>query len=147
MGLKRSKMSDIVKQVIIVRSDLNIRKGKIASQCAHASMKVFFDRIDFGYSPNKLVIVPITLAMHEWVRGLFTKVVLSIDSEENLLILYNSARELGLPCALITDAGKTEFNGVPTNTCIAVGPARSSEIDVITGPDTELYKSGKLKLL
>ena len=34
-----------IKQIIVVRKDLNMRKGKIASQCAHASMKVFFDRL------------------------------------------------------------------------------------------------------
>lgn len=34
-----------VKQVLVMRKDLNCRKGKIASQCAHASLKVFFDKM------------------------------------------------------------------------------------------------------
>lgn len=39
-------MKDI-KQVIVVRTDLNMRKGKMCSQVAHASMKVFFDRMSY----------------------------------------------------------------------------------------------------
>ena len=38
-----------------------------------------------------------------------------------------------MPCALITDAGKTEFHGVATKTCCAVGPAWAEDVDAITG--------------
>ena len=140
-----------VKQVILVRrvypdgkgGTFKPRWGKLMAQVAHASMKVFFDRGSVevlrrssrgsGY-PGKLT-VPLTPEMREWAEGLFTKIVLTVDSEENLLLALKMAEEAGLPCALITDAGLTEFNGKPTNTCIAIGPAKAADIDKITGPD------------
>ena len=101
------------------------------AQVAHASMKVFLDRM--ATSPWEIDLrVPLTPAMSEWVRGTFTKVVLGVDSEEDLLAVYEQARAAGLPTALIQDVGATEFHGVPTYTAVAVGPAESGEIDAIT---------------
>lgn len=126
------------KQIIVVRKDLNMRKGKIAAQCSHASMKVFLDlcyqrddwyedkkQYKFIYNPNS--------AWDNWLNGRFTKVVVSCDSEEELLELYEKAKKEKLPCSLITDAGLTEFNGVPTKTCIAIGPCYPEEVNDITG--------------
>jgi len=60
-------------------------------------------------------------------------VCVSVDSEEELVDVYNKAKTAGLICSIIQDAGLTEFNGVPTLTCVAVGPDRSDKIDAITG--------------
>lgn len=114
------------KQVIIVRKDLNMRKGKIAAQVAHASMKVFFDRI----KEDKIII---SKAMEEWVEGSFTKICVYVESEEELLALYKKALDADIPCALIKDNGNTEFHGVPTHTCVAIGPDYIDKIDAITG--------------
>lgn len=131
-----------VKQVIVVRKDLNMRKGKIAAQVAHASMKIFFDRMVINKNIQTSifrdevqgVISPLTPAMLEWMNhGLFTKIVVSVDSEHELFEIKAKADRAGIPTALITDAGKTEFDGVPTNTCVAIGPDDSEKIDAITG--------------
>lgn len=119
------------KQVLVYRRDLAMRKGKIAAQCAHASMAVFFRR-DEG--PTDRVIVPLDGPMAAWAKGRFAKVVLSVETEQDLLRIAELAEARGLPCALITDAGKTEFKGQPTRTTVAVGPAAELEIDAITGP-------------
>lgn len=58
---------------------------------------------------------------------------LRVESEAELDAIYERALEAGLPCAMIIDAGKTEFNGVPTKTCCAIGPALPAELDPITG--------------
>ena len=55
------------------------------------------------------------------------------DADRSLRSPLTAAQESKLPCSLITDAGLTEFNGVPTNTCIAIGPWDPAEIDKITG--------------
>ena len=47
----------------------------------------------------------------------------------------HALQQAGLPTALITDGGRTEFHGVPTHTTVAIGPARADQIDQITGPD------------
>jgi PTH2 family peptidyl-tRNA hydrolase len=120
-----------VKQVIVIRKDLNMRKGKMVAQGAHASMKVFFDRIVARRDDEFLI--EVTGEMKEWVDGIFTKVCVSVDSEDELLLLNTLAQTAGLPCALIQDAGLTEFGGVPTFTALAIGPADASKINEITG--------------
>lgn len=120
----------MVKQVIVVRKDLNMRKGKIAAQAAHASLKVFLDR---KKTCDGFLVVPLDSAMSEWVNGIFTKVVVCVDSEAELLEVYRKAGDAGLPSSLVRDAGHTEFHGVPTYTTVAIGPADADAIDAITG--------------
>ncbi len=124
----------MIKQVIVVRKDLNMRKGKIAAQAAHASMKVFFD-LSVGTSLyiTEGIFIPLNEEMKEWVNGLFTKVVVSCNSEEELIDLYSKARDANIPCSLIIDSGLTEFHGQPTYTTIAIGPAQEEKINIITG--------------
>lgn len=71
--------------------------------------------------------------VHSWISNKFTKVVVSVNSEEALLNVHREAKDRGLLCSLIQDAGDTEFHGVPTYTAVAIGPDYSSKIDPITG--------------
>lgn len=139
------------KQVIVMRRKFpigpngemkKVRTGKMIAQGAHASMAVLlnkmkpFDPSKIGYAGNKgnsLELSNIPESWVKWLNGSFTKVVLVVDTEEELLDLHKKAEKEYLPTSLITDNGLTEFNGVPTNTCIAIGPAMSDEIDKITG--------------
>ena len=131
-----------VRQIIVMRKDLNMRKGKMVAQGAHASMAVLLDRLQKSNLQTPGVLGELhallgnsknDLALREWISGLFTKICCSVDSEEGLLEVYNTAKEAGLPCALITDAGLTEFGGVPTITCCAIGPAEQEVLQPITG--------------
>jgi len=121
----------MVKQVIVVRKDLKMRKGKIAAQVAHASLKVFFDRFKKSFFKG-LYLIWLSKEMREWKEGAFTKICVSVDSESELYHIRTKAHKADLPFALIVDSGKTEFNGVPTATCVAIGPAQSEKIDKIT---------------
>lgn len=118
------------KQVIVMRKDLNMRKGKMIAQGAHAAMKVLLDR---GGLDGERFTFTVTPAMAAWLGGRFTKVCVSVGSEAELDELAARAAAAGVPCAVIVDAGKTEFGGVPTKTCLAVGPAAPAEVDAITG--------------
>ena len=120
-----------------MRKDLNMRKGKQISQGSHASMKVFLDLCEVNYLEyNNEVEYTFKFKddslWNEWLNGIFTKIVVSCDSEQELEELYQKAKDKKLPCSMIIDAGLTEFNGVPTKTCIAIGPANSDDIDEIT---------------
>lgn len=141
------------KQVIVVRKDLNMRKGKIAAQVAHASMKVLLDEmssmrdglaVDSGDCLNDAKVDMRYIYLHAndpltlWLEGKFTKICVYVESEEELLDIYKKAIDNGVLTSLIQDAGLTEFGGVPTYTCVAVGPDLPEVVDVITG---------KLKLL
>lgn len=120
------------KMVIVMRKDLNMRKGKMCAQASHASMKVFFDKIHH-YTEDGCVIMNLSPDMISWMQGIFTKIVVGCDTERDLFDVIAAARDANLPAALITDCGATEFNGVPTHTCVAVGPAEAEVIDKITG--------------
>jgi PTH2 family peptidyl-tRNA hydrolase len=128
-------VSGTAKQVIVMRKDLNMRKGKMIAQGAHASLKVLLDR---GRIDGDKVEIAMTPAMAAWVGGRFTKVCVSVDSEAELDAIYQCAIDAGIPSAMITDAGATEFHGVPTRTCCAIGPAWADDVDAITGKLTLL---------
>jgi len=122
------------KQVIVMRTDLNMRKGKMVAQGAHASLKAILDKMKYKPQNNALFLeMEDGSALEDWVEGKFTKICLGVGSEKDLVEIYNRAKQAGLICSLITDAGLTEFNGVPTKTCCAIGPNWSDEVDVITG--------------
>jgi PTH2 family peptidyl-tRNA hydrolase len=124
-----------VKQVIVYRRDLNMRKGKIAAQVAHASMKVFFDRgtvLPAAVARVPTLTVPLTNEMASWVQELFGKIVLTVESEEDLLKVYEEAKARGIPTALVTDAGRTEFKA-ECDTCAGLG-----FLNEFLGPNDEL---------
>jgi PTH2 family peptidyl-tRNA hydrolase len=128
------------KQVIVIRKDLNMRKGKMVAQGSHASLGVILHMMNTEEHTHFDGVTPITIyTLHadgyvrDWLTRKFTKVCVSVDSEAELLAVYEKAQELGIPSVLITDSGLTEFAGKPTNTCCGIGPWRRSEIDAITG--------------
>ncbi len=128
-------MSYNVKQVLVYRKDLKSRRGKEAAQLAHASTSVVLQYLlkilCFKVLAALKIDVP-SSAMFRWVNGSFAKICVYCKDEPELLEIYKKAQAAGLPCSLITDSGVTEFNGVPTNTAIAVGPCWSHELVGIT---------------
>lgn len=119
-----------VKQVIVIRNDLNMRKGKMIVQGAHASLKFLVEQISSCTSDK--VSLSLSDEINEWIAGTFAKICLQIDSEQALDEIYAKAKEAGLTVHMVVDAGFTEFNGVPTKTCLAIGPHFSDKINPIT---------------
>ncbi len=119
-----------VKQVIVMRKDLKMRRGKEIAQGAHASMAFLAKKVLAGE--------PFSEVERAWLRGLFTKVCVRTLSEEELLAVAEAAEKAGIRVEVITDSGKTEFGGVPTKTCLALGPDFAEKIDAVTG-HLELY--------
>ena len=129
------------KQVIVVRKDLNMRKGKLAAQVAHASMKAILDRMFKMPAKHKWlehvwdewsISILQGSPLYDWLTDKFTKIVVYVNSEEELMDLYIEAQKKNILHALIQDAGLTEFKE-PTYTCIAIGPDKNEVIDEITG--------------
>jgi len=114
-----------IKQVIVMRKDLNMRRGKEIAQGAHAAMAFLSIKAQDG--------APITEVERTWLNGTFTKVCVRVNSEAELDQVAAAARQEGLQVAVITDSGKTEFGGIPTKTCLAIGPDLSEKLDRITG--------------
>lgn len=139
---KEIKDARPVKQVIVFRKDLlkgqdAIRKGKFAGQVAHAStaalLSCFRKREAVGMYCYDVEFRKGTY-LDTWLNGVFTKVVVSVPDDAALRDLYNRIQTDApeIPVALITDCGRTEFHGEPTNTCIGIGPYYADEIDRFT---------------
>lgn len=133
------------KMVIVVRKDLKMPRGKIAAQASHAAVGTVMQSI-FGKNLEasdidgyEIKITPsMNDAMKDWLLGEYTKICVCVESEEELLSIYEKAQKSGLNVCLITDNGHTCFNGVKTKTCLAIGPCFSADVDSIT-KDLKLY--------
>lgn len=118
------------KQVIVMRKDLNMRKGKIAAQASHASLGAI---LGLCQQDGDRLILEMDDRTRPWLTGRFKKICVYVNSEAELLAVYDQAKAAGLITSLIKDAGLTEFNGVATITCCGIGPDRADRIDAITG--------------
>ncbi|MDE1869287.1 MAG: peptidyl-tRNA hydrolase Pth2 [Candidatus Micrarchaeota archaeon] len=111
-----------MKQAIIIRSDLEMSKGKTVAQACHASLMGFFE----AEKANKKI-------ADEWLKTGEKKIVLKVSDEDSLVKLYKAFEYKKIPAALVTDAGLTE---IPpgSKTALGVGPWKGSEIDQFTKP-------------
>ncbi len=108
------------KMLLVVIKDLNMRKGKIASQCAHAAVLAYktADRSD--------------AAFQSWDQGMFKKITVSVDTTQQLLDLIEIVKAKGILVSPIVDNGLTEFHNIPTLTCAAFGPAWEDDLNPLT---------------
>ena len=127
------------KQVIVIRRDLKMRRGKEIAQGAHASMAWLRQRVmPHLTQAGRADHLQFSPAERAWLDVSMRKVTVKVGSEQELLDVYDQAIAAGLVVEMITDRGLTEFGGVPTRTCLAVGPDYDELIDPVTG-DLELY--------
>ncbi|KAF4523634.1 hypothetical protein B566_EDAN010143 [Ephemera danica] len=120
---RRSKMlfSTGTKLAIIVRTDLSMKKGKIAAQCCHAAVGCF--RLARKKQPRIL---------SHWEGAGEPKVVLKCSNEEEMLSLETAAKSLGLLSVLIRDAGRTQVEA-GSITALGIGPAEQHLLDEVVG--------------
>lgn len=112
------------KMVLVVRTDLNMGKGKIAAQCCHAALASYKNAEKFA--PEY---------MEKWMDRGQPKIVVKLDikdNEDKLYALERLAEELNVPCSVVHDAGHTQVKR-GTATCAGFGPAPAPLIDKITG--------------
>ena len=128
----------IVKQVIVMRTDLRnkdgnkVRTGKLISQGAHAAIAFLLHTVSID--PIKVTSrIKHPQCFRTWLSQGQTKITVGVNSESELIELYEKAEAANIQVEMIVDAGHTEFDGVATRTCIAIGPFWSKEIDRITG--------------
>lgn len=132
------------KQVIVIRRDLGMRRGKEIAQGAHASQAWLVSRlqqrtrgISAEFGGGAVYVVDLNEAEKAWTEGHFTKIVCQVPGQAELVAIYEAAKEAGLGAYLITDAGFTEFKE-PTMTAVGIGPDWADEVDKVTG-ELKLY--------
>lgn len=118
----------MIKQVIVIRRDLKMRRGKEIAQGSHASLEGY--RLASTLRSGEIV--------DEWFSTGSTKITLQAKDESHLLALFDLAKKNHIPCHIVVDEGRTEFGGVPTITALALGPYFNKDIDNITS-GYELY--------
>ena len=106
------------KQVILVRQDLRLPKGKLAAQCSHAS-------VEATLRSDKIMV-------KKWRSEGMAKIVVKVKNEKELINYFQLAKDEGLVTSLITDAGKTVI-APGTKTCVGIGPDEEEKLDLITG--------------
>ena len=121
-----------IKQVIVIRRDLRMRRGKEIAQGAHASMAWLRQRVLQGLTTSGATdLVGLSEVERTWLERSNRKVTVKVGSEPELMEVYEQALRAGLVAYLITDGGLTEFGGVPTRTCLGIGPDYDDRIDQI----------------
>lgn len=106
------------KQVILVRQDLKLTKGKMSAQVSHASVESLL-KSHADYRDT-------------WRAQGMKKVILKVKDLAELMQYKRKAEDAGLVVALIIDAGRTHLEpGTPT--CIGIGPDKEEKIDKVTG--------------
>lgn len=131
------------KMMIVMRRDLKMRKGKIAAQAGHACIDAVIMALskegrmnDFEITADGLSLKQTdkpTTPLSDWFMYGCAKVCVYVDSEQALLDIAGKATERGIIASVITDAGMTEFHGIPTKTCLALEPLPAEMADELTG--------------
>lgn len=127
-------MSKIIKQVILIRRDLRLKKASIAAMAAKMSSKFIFDN---NLSERSDILqVELTLQEAEWLAGPETRIVLGVSSENALKSLVFKAELAGLSCCTLTSASQEEEmknDFMEEVICASIGPDEAEKIDEITG--------------
>ena len=111
-------MAKNYKQVILVRQDLKLSKGKMSAQASHASVESVLK----SHKDD----------VEQWREQGMKKSVLKVADLKELLTLKQKAEDAGLVVALIVDAGRTHLEP-GTTTCLGIGPDDEARIDNVTG--------------
>ncbi len=127
-----------IKQMIVMRRDLHMRKGKIAAQAGHACVNAVLQALarDGAAALNVsdgIIHTGDGTMLDAWFAQGEAKVCVYVDSEEALLDIHQKALDAGILSVLIQDSGLTEFHGEPTYTCLAFEPCEADKVDPLTG--------------
>ncbi|VVB10612.1 unnamed protein product [Arabis nemorensis] len=110
-----------LKMVLVVRQDLKMRTGKIASQCAHAATGMYAELMQ---SDRYL--------LRRWEECGQPKIVVTCKNQQEMNKVTEAAESVGLPTFVVADAGRTQVVA-GSRTVLAVGPGPKELVDSITG--------------
>ncbi|KAJ8555493.1 hypothetical protein K7X08_012989 [Anisodus acutangulus] len=115
------KADEELKMVLVVRQDLKMAQGKVASQCAHAATGMYAELMQ---SDRYL--------LRQWEQCGQPKIVVTCKNQQEMNKLKEAAENIGLPTFVVADAGRTQVAS-GSRTVLAVGPGSKSAVDSVTG--------------
>ncbi|KAJ8751215.1 hypothetical protein K2173_016396 [Erythroxylum novogranatense] len=110
-----------LKMVLVVRQDLKMGQGKIASQCAHAATGMYAELMQSHPS-----------LLRKWEENGQPKIVITCKNQLEMNKLKEAAEDIGLPSFVVSDAGRTQVLA-GSNTVLAIGPGSRALVDSVTG--------------
>ncbi|XP_020570872.1 peptidyl-tRNA hydrolase 2, mitochondrial [Phalaenopsis equestris] len=113
--------SDELKMVLVVRQDLKMGAGKIASQCAHAATGMYAELLQSNRS-----------LLRQWEQCGQPKIVVTCKNQQEMNRLKGTADQYGLPTFIVADAGRTQVQA-GSKTVLAIGPGKKAMVDSVTG--------------
>lgn len=116
-----SAVAGPTKMVLVVRSDLGLRKGKIASQCAHAAVMCYMRSASVNQAK-----------LNSWLVQGQPKIVVKVESLEEMVEIAKKANEKRVVAEIVRDAGRTQISS-GTETVLGLGPDSSDVIDSLAG--------------
>ncbi len=121
------------KMVIIIRKDLKMRRGKEIAQACHGAIAAITNQM---WDEPKLYGIETRIQLDQptidWMESSYRKITVTVNSEEELMDLYERAENLHIRRTLIEDSGLTEFHNVKTKTVLVLGPDYDDRLDEIT---------------
>ncbi|XP_075484096.1 uncharacterized protein LOC142524168 isoform X1 [Primulina tabacum] len=120
-SLVSSNSDEELKMVLVVRQDLKMGAGKIASQCAHAATGMYSELMESHRS-----------LLRQWELCGQAKIVVTCKNQQEMNKLRDAAQSICLPTFIVADAGRTQVSA-GSNTVLAIGPGSKSAVDSITG--------------
>jgi len=124
------------RQMLVVRHDLKMRKGKIGAQSAHGALCAFTHQpgvVIRGEPGSREMVIPLDEDAYAWFMGNYKKVSVYVTSDAELVELHDKVKAAGMRCHLVEDQGLTEFGSVVTRTVLAIGPHEKSRLEEFTG--------------
>ena len=122
------------KQALILDVSLGMEAGKLVAQGAHQSVaNVLKDGRIQEVDGQRCLVIPLDQDLEDWVAGRFKKIALAAKDGATVQSIYDKAIAMGLRATLITDAGLTHFDGVPTITGVGIGPHTPDKMKSLTG--------------
>ncbi|KAG9449155.1 hypothetical protein H6P81_009120 [Aristolochia fimbriata] len=110
-----------LKMVLVVRQDLKMGTGKIASQCAHAASGMYAELMKSQLS-----------LLRRWEQCGQPKIVVTCKNQPEMNKLKHAAECIGLPTFIVADAGRTQVLA-GSKTVLAIGPGKKASVDSVTG--------------
>lgn len=127
-----------VKQIVVIRKDLKLSKTEMLTQSNYATselIKSFMkrDKQFLGKNIKYVIETELNSALDILLSKADNKEFFIVDSEDELLHLYNKVKISNIPVVLIEDSSLRGSKKDKVKTCICIGPVKEEEISKIVG--------------